>query len=146
MITDNPHTQTGRIIQSITDNGNRLTPARQVIVKTLVESAGHITADELAEKVRQTAPQVGRMTVYRTLDLLCELGQVRPIFQGTGAAHYILLPEGSHHHFICNRCHRVIEFADCTADDIAHTLAAQHGFQVQSHLLELHGLCAECKD
>lgn len=137
---------TERIFQAIVGNGNRLTPARQVIVETLVESAGHITADELAEKVRETAPQVGRMTVYRTLELLCELGQIRPIFQGTGAAHYILLPEGSHHHLICIRCHRVIEFAHCTANDIAQSLAVQHGFQVQGHLLEIHGLCADCKE
>ncbi len=136
---------TQRIIKSIADNGNRLTPARRVIVETLVESKGHITADELAEKVHRTAPQVGRMTVYRTLDLLCELGQIRPSFQGTGAAHYILLPEGSHHHLICNRCHRVIEFTHCTASDLAQALAVEHNFQVQSHLLEVHGLCSNCR-
>jgi len=135
-----------RIINAITENGNRLTPARQVIVETLVASNGHITADGLADQVRQTAPQVGRMTVYRTLDLLCELGQIRPIFQGTGAAHYVLLPEGSHHHLICIRCHRVIEFTHCTASDMAQALAAEHNFLVQSHLLEVHGLCTACQD
>jgi Fur family ferric uptake transcriptional regulator len=83
--------------------------------------------------------------VYRTLDLLCELGAVRPIFQGTGAAHFILMADGSHHHFICNRCHAVIEFDDCFAADLTQRLADRFGFTVSSHLFELHGLCANCR-
>lgn len=125
--------------------GHRLTAARKSIIETLVGSHGHITADDLAAKVRGVAPQVGRMTVYRTLDLLCELGVIRPIYQGTGAAHFILMAEGSHHHLICNRCHRVFEFDDCTAGDLLSALAKQFDFEVSSHLLELHGLCAECR-
>ena len=90
--------QIGQIKERMADNGYRLTPARQAIVDALVRCEGHITADELAQQVRASAPHVGRMTVYRTLELLCELGVVRPIYQGTGAAHYILMANGSHHH------------------------------------------------
>lgn len=132
------------LAQSVVNSGHRLTAARRAIIETLVNCGGHITADDLALRVRQTAPQVGRMTVYRTLDMLCELGQIRPIFQGTGAAHYILLAEGSHHHLICNRCHAVIEFDDCTAGVLAENLGEKYNFQVQSHLLEVYGLCENC--
>lgn len=131
--------------QSIQTSGYRLTAARQAIVEILVDSGGHITADELALRVRAANPRVGRMTVYRTLELLSELGAIRPIYQGTGAAHYILMSEGSHHHFICNRCHTVIEFDDCTADALTHQLAERLAFQVQGHLLEVHGLCVDCQ-
>jgi Fur family ferric uptake transcriptional regulator len=82
---------------ALQQRGYRLTAARQVILEVLVASGGHMSADDLAEKVRQQAPGVGRMTVYRTLDLLNELGFIRPVYQGTGAAHYILLEEGHHH-------------------------------------------------
>ena len=133
------------LAQAIQESGYRLTAARQVILEMLVVSGGHITADDLAAKVRGANPGVGRMTVYRTLDLLSELGVIRPIYQGTGAAHYILMAEGSHHHFVCNRCHRVIEFDDCTADSFTRQLAARLDFQVQGHLLEVHGLCAGCQ-
>ena len=127
-------------------NGHRLTAARQAIIAGLVACGGHITADDLAAQVRAAAPKVGRMTVYRTLDLLSELGAIRPIFQGTGAAHYILLAEGSHHHLICNRCHRVIEFDNCQGGELAQALGQQFNFQVQSHLLEVHGLCQNCRN
>lgn len=134
------------LAHAIQESGYRLTAARQSIVEILVASGGHITADDLAVRVRAANPQVGRMTVYRTLELLSELGVIRPIYQGTGAAHYILMAEGSHHHFICNRCHMVIEFDDCTADALTDQLAERLDFQVQGHLLEVHGLCAGCRD
>ena len=136
--------KTEKILTTIEQNGFRRTYARQEIIAALIESSGHITADDLAEKVRQHAPRIGRMTVYRTLDLLCDLGLVRPIYQGTGAAHYILLANGSHHHLICNRCHEVIEFQECVAAKLIEKIGQQFNFQISSHLLELHGLCGAC--
>lgn len=133
-----------RILNTVEQNGYRRTAARLAIITALVNCAGHITADDLADKVRQQAPHVGRMTVYRTLDLLCELGLVRPIYQGTGAAHYILMANGSHHHLICTRCHNVIEFEECGAIDLAQQMAERFNFHIVSHLLELHGLCENC--
>lgn len=136
--------QITQIKERITANGYRLTAAREAIVNALVCCEGHITADELVQQVRTHAPSVGRMTVYRTLDLLCELGVVRPIYQGTGAAHYILMANGSHHHLICTRCHNVIEFEECQATDLAQQMAERFNFHIVSHLLELHGLCENC--
>ncbi|MCA9975784.1 MAG: transcriptional repressor [Chloroflexota bacterium] len=131
--------------KTLTDNGHRLTTARQVILETLVTCGGHLSADDLAAKVRDAAPRVGRMTVYRTLDLLCELGMIRPIYQGTGAAHYILMDEGSHHHLICNRCGLVIEFDECMSSEVGQALSQRFNFKIQSHLLEFHGLCDHCQ-
>lgn len=138
--------ETEAILNVVVQNGYRRTSARLAIITALVECAGHVTADDLADRVRKQAPHVGRMTVYRTLDLLCELGLVRPIYQGTGAAHYVLMAGGSHHHLICNRCHNVIEFENCTADELAQQLAERFNFHVYSHLLELHGLCEDCHE
>jgi Fur family transcriptional regulator, ferric uptake regulator len=138
--------QAERLVSCLVEGGYRLTPARQAIIDALVNSHGHITADDLAALVHETSPQTGRMTVYRTLDLLCDLGLVRPIYQGTGAAHYVLLTGGSHHHLICNSCHRVFEFDRCGAGDLAQTLGDRFNFQVQSHLLEVYGLCEDCRE
>ncbi|MDJ0756005.1 MAG: transcriptional repressor [Ardenticatenaceae bacterium] len=136
--------ETKKILDVVVENGYRLTSARLAIITALVNSAEHVTADDLADKVRQQAPHVGRMTVYRTLDLLCELGIVRPIYQGTGAAHYILMAKGSHHHLICNRCHGVIEFEECFAAMLIEEMAKRFDFHISSHLLEIHGLCENC--
>jgi Fur family ferric uptake transcriptional regulator len=138
--------QAEHLSNSLTSSGYRLTSARRAIINALVESHGHITADNLAALVREGSPQVGRMTVYRTLDLLCELGLIRPVFLGTGAGHYILLDGGSHHHLICNQCQCVIDFDRCGASELAQAIGRQLNFQVQSHLLEVYGLCEGCRE
>lgn len=129
---------------ALRQNGHRLTRARQAILKTLVESGGHVSADELVELVREAAPGVGRMTVYRTLDLLHELSLIRPVYQGTGAAHYVLMEDGHHHHLVCTACQRVFEFDDCVAQEIGQALSNRFNFQIKGHLLEFYGLCPDC--
>lgn len=132
--------------RALKEKGYRLTPARVAIVAALVACGGHITADDLVARVHLQSAAVGRMTVYRTLELLSELGLIRPVYQGTGAAHYILLAEGHHHHLVCAHCARVIEFDDCMLENLGQVIAERYNFQLQSHLLELFGLCQECQD
>jgi Fur family ferric uptake transcriptional regulator len=127
-------------------NGHRLTAARQAILEVLLASGGHVSADQLAEMVRTEAPQVGRMTVYRTLELLSELGVIRPVYQGTGAAHYILMEDGHHHHLVCAGCDRVIEFEECVLAEIEEMVGGRFNFQIQGHLLEFYGMCADCQE
>lgn len=127
------------------EHGYRLTLARQAVITALLNSGGHMSADALAEIVRADAPQVGRMTVYRTLDLLSELALVRPIYQGSGAAHYILMDSGHHHHLVCSVCHTVIEFDDCILQGIEQAIGQRFQFDVKGHLLEFYGRCQNCR-
>ena len=131
--------------EALQAKGYRLTVARRAILQVLAGCGGHVTADDLAAMVRAEAPGVGRMTVYRTLDLLSELGLIRPVYQGTGAAHYILMDDGHHHHLVCSACHQVIEFDDCVLGEIEQLICSRFGFEVQSHLLELYGRCPDCQ-
>ncbi|MDX1415024.1 MAG: transcriptional repressor [Candidatus Promineifilaceae bacterium] len=127
-------------------NGYRITAARKAIIETLVKSGGHCTADELVDSVHAQMPGIGRMTVYRTLDILCQLALARPVYQGTGAAHFVLMRAGHHHHMICSDCGQVIEFDDCLLEEIStEKIGDPFGFQVQSHLIELHGQCRDCQ-
>ena len=139
------NTQVDLLIKAIVSQGYRQTTARRAILQTLIKSGGHVTADELADQVRVENPSVGRMTVYRTLDLLSELGLIRPIYQGTGAAHYVLLDQGRHHHLICNRCGTTIEFEHCGSETLSQELSEQFNFEIQAHLLEFYGLCEDCQ-
>lgn len=138
----NPQEHISHLIQA---HGYRLTAARQAIVGALLHSGAHISADGLVELVHQRDPQVGRMTVYRTLDLLCQLGCLRPVYQGTGAAHYILLDEGHHHHLVCRNCEKTVEFEECLLRELQEQIGQRFNFQIEGHLLELYGLCADCQ-
>ncbi len=131
--------------KAIQKKGYRLTAARRSIVAALVSSKGHISADELVDILHQGATDIGRMTVYRTLDLLTELGLIRPVYQGSAAARYVLLADGHHHHLICSSCQRVIEFDLCTLREIESILSSQSQFAVEGHLLEIYGRCHSCQ-
>jgi Fur family ferric uptake transcriptional regulator len=115
-------------------------------LQVLTSSGGHVSADQLVEMVRQQFPQVGRMTVYRTLELLSQLGVIRPVYQGTGAAHYILLEDGHHHHLVCACCDQVIEFEECVLEEIEQVVSGRFNFQIQGHLLEFFGICENCQE
>lgn len=136
---------TDELASALAARGYRLTIARRIILDTLLVSRGHLTADDLTELVRRRSPSIGRMTVYRTLDLLCDLGLLRPVYQGTGAAHYILMQGGHHHHLVCTGCGQVVEFDECALDEAHEQVARRFNFVVRSHLLELYGLCANCE-
>lgn len=136
--------QIDQITKVLQEKGFRLTGSRQAIIKALVQSGAHISADDLVQIVHESDPYVGRMTVYRTLELLCELNILRPVYQGTGAAHYILFEDGHHHHLICSNCAEVVEFDDCFISDLQAQIGRKFDFQIEGHLLELYGLCANC--
>lgn len=132
--------------QIIIDEGHRLTTARRIVLETLVECDGHLSADELTSAVRIRHEGIGRMTVYRTLDLLCELGLIRPIYQGFRAARFVLLTDGRHHHFVCSKCDQVIEIDNCLIEELDPRLGGGIGFEVRAHLLEVVGICNSCRE
>ena len=135
-----------QLSRTLSDNGYRMTAARRAILEAFVACHGHITADDLVDVVHQNAPNVGRMTVYRTLDIMCQLNLIHPVYQGTGAAHFVLLHDGHHHHLICSNCDKVIEFDECMVAEIETAVSQKFNFTVQGHLLEFYGLCADCSE
>jgi Fur family ferric uptake transcriptional regulator len=135
-------TEMGSALQQ---KGFKLTQSRRRILAALISCKGHITADGLYERIYQEQPGIGRMTVYRTLDLLSELGLIRPVYQGTGAAHYILLDQGHHHHLVCSNCGTTIEFDDCVVKKLEKSISRSFNFKIQGHLLEFFGRCSDCQ-
>jgi len=134
------------IEKKLASHGHRPTASRHEVILALLTSSGHLTAARLYEQMRDSGSRIGRMTVFRTLDLLAEIGVVRPTYQGSGAAHFVLLEEGHHHHLVCMQCSKTVEFADCSlADDLSQQLASRFKFKIEGHLLEIYGLCEMCQ-
>ena len=136
-------------IPSLTDRlrsaGYRLTPARLAVLAVVETSHAHLTPGLILDEAKKHDPQIGRATVYRTLELLTELGVLRPIYLGDGGV-YFIRAEGGHHHLVCTACGRVIEFDDCAAGEMIQELQERFGFQIDSHLLEFHGRCHACAE
>jgi Fur family ferric uptake transcriptional regulator len=132
-------------VQALRRAGYKLTGPRLTIMDELEKAGGHVTAAELLTKVQARDMSIGRASVFRTLDLLIQLGIVWTTVQGGSTVHYMLMPGGHHHHIVCTRCRRLIEFADCGLDRLIGQLEAQHGVRIEGHLLELYGHCQDCQ-
>lgn len=129
--------------QILKSRGYRLTNQRRIIVREL-EEGRHLSAEDLYERVKETHPEVGLSTVYRTLDLLHDLGIARKEDFGEGYSRYELATERMHHHARCEECGRVIEFNEELMEYLALQVERETGFVTDWHEITLHGRCEEC--
>ena len=123
--------------------GYRLTPARQLVLHA-VSGLEHATPDAICAEVQRTASSVNLSTVYRTLELLEELGLVTHTHLGHGAPIYHAAAEQQHLHLVCRVCGRVTEVAPAIADPLVETLRAQQGFETDVAHFAIFGRCADC--
>ncbi|MHB8927594.1 MAG: Fur family transcriptional regulator [Bacillota bacterium] len=127
----------------------RLTPQRVAVLEVLLQdSPGHLGADEIHARLRDTHPEVGLATVYRTLDMLESIRVVHKTDFGEGRSQFELNPrdEGHyHHHLICLDCGRIIEFQDDLLNQLEEEIARKAGFQVVDHTLRVYGYCRACR-
>jgi Fur family ferric uptake transcriptional regulator len=130
----------------ITDKGLKSTRQRDLIADTFLSQHGHLNVDELLERVRGLDDRISAATVYRTMKLLTECGLAAPRRFDDGQTRYEAAIDRHHHdHFICTRCHKIIEFEDDRIEVLQQAAAKQHGFLVTHHKLEMYGLCATCQ-
>jgi Fe2+ or Zn2+ uptake regulation protein len=133
--------------QRLREAGYKLTNARLTVLRVIEESNGHITSAEVLTRVHATDAGIGRASVFRTLDLLTQLGIIRPVYIDSSVTPaYVLLPEGHHHHFVCTHCHRTIEIEYCGLQEVEAKIACQLNVQLTGHLVEFYGLCADCTE
>jgi Fur family ferric uptake transcriptional regulator len=132
------------LIAELRRQGYRLTPQREMIVEAVAHAGRHVNAEEVFEIVRARSSAVNIATVYRTLDLLAELGLVSRTDLGGGTYAYASPHHGRHCHLVCRRCHCVIE-ADCDAlGSMEEALRGRHGFVPDLGHFVVYGLCQEC--
>lgn len=136
-----------RILQTLKTNGYRLTRPRQVIVEAIEQFERAFTAEELLVDVERRDPDVGRATVFRTLDVLSQVGALDRIHGPDGCHSYVLISDsGPHYHLlICSSCGSVIPFEACNVEDLYPRLSAQTNFAISGHMLEVFGLCDSCQ-
>lgn len=125
----------------------RITNARRTVLEVLCQDDEHLTSADVLEQVEARDPSIGRASVFRTLDLLTELGIIRPTFLDPRTPNYIVMPADGHHaHIVCPQCSRVIELGECEIEDLIQRIAANHGVEITGHLLELYGKCPDCAE
>ena len=140
-------TRTAGMITLMREHGFKITPQRRAILDIIAGSAEHLTPAAIYDQVCHLHPGIGRVTVYRTLEVLAKLGSIcRMHVNDTCRSYSIRRPSAHHHHLICSDCGQVVDFTDCQLNRLEQRLARQTGFKVEEHLLELHGQCRRATD
>ncbi len=135
-------------------HGYRLTVPRQAILDTLSKSKKHLSAEDIYLAVHKAYPGIGLTTVYRTLELLSQMGLVLKFDFGDGRSRYELA-EGPgakhHHHLVCTGCGRIIDYSEFIDEEvkvlkrIEKSLSRKYKFKINSHQIHFLGLCGKCK-
>jgi Fur family ferric uptake transcriptional regulator len=139
-----PRDQWAAVPDRFRGRGLRWTPQRRAVVDVLAETDGHITGAELVERCRARDPRTIPSTVYRTLDVLEELGLVRHGHGADGREEYHVGPEAEHGHMYCAACGGSWEIPGPAADRIRAALAAADGFEVDVSHVTVVGRCRTC--
>ncbi len=133
------------MLRDLRQAGYRLTPQREMILSVICESDGHLTADDVLQRVREHYPYLNKSAVYRTLELLTQLGFVNPTDFGGGRIEYEMHQHPHHHHLVCRRCGKRIEVDQHIFAPLDKTLRAEYGFAGDLDHFAIFGTCRKCQ-
>lgn len=126
-------------------HGYKFTPQRRIVIQTVASSQDHLTPAAIYEKVHQERPNIGLVTIYRTLDILAKLGLICELHAGGSCRSYTTGASEHHHHLICTNCGKVVDFSGYDLSQLEQRLSLETGFDIEDHLLEFVGLCQACQ-
>jgi Fur family ferric uptake transcriptional regulator len=129
------------------EQGLPITQQREAVAQVVFSSTGHLSVEEIEQRLRQDEERIGKATIYRTLDLLVKSKLVEEHDFGEGFKRYEhrLSRQPVHEHLICLECGTVIEFRSDEVARIEQRVLSDHGFEPSRHRLEIYGLCRDCR-
>lgn len=134
--------------KTLKENGYKLTNQRRVVLEALYKRDGeHLTAEEVHQIVKEVNPEIGLATVYRTLQLLSELGLIDKLNLDDGIVRYEIgdmETKHRHHHLICESCGDILGVEDDMLDPIEEAFFNNYGFKVNDHVAKFYGICKKC--
>jgi Fur family ferric uptake transcriptional regulator len=133
------------IVSTLQKHGYRITAPRRGVAMLIAERQGHFTAEDLLRSARRQRAGLGRATVFRSLELLTSLDLVERVDLPSGEHAYVTCEPTHHHHLVCSSCGRAVGVEEGDLDVALQEIGRRTGYQIDSHRLELFGLCASCQ-
>ncbi|MFC2022325.1 Fur family transcriptional regulator [Chloroflexota bacterium] len=134
-----------KVVAALRWHGYKLTPQRRAVIRAITSSQDHLTPAIIYKKVRQDHPNIGLVTIYRTLEILTELELICELHAGGICHSYTISTPQHHHHLICSNCGTVTDFTGYDLSELEQSLSKKSGFRIDGHLLEFVGLCQACQ-
>lgn len=133
------------IVAAFDGAGYRLTEPRRALARLIERRDGHFTADDLLHDSRRDRLGLARATVFRSLEVLIELGVIERLDLPSGEHAFVACEAAHHHHVVCQRCGRSTDVRDSGIGKLVAELGRRSSYRIDSHRLELFGLCPTCQ-
>ncbi len=136
------------VVTALRTRGLRLTTQREAVCEAVFNCQGHICAEHILMNAASRYPRlrINKTTVYRSLDLLMDLGLVSEHKCGDGRAQYEPASRGRHSHMICRKCGTLLDLEPDLAASLRNGLDERHGFQVELESYPILGVCRACRE
>ena len=132
-----------KITKILKSNGLKITPQRLMIFKVLENNTTHPSAEEVYTRVKETYPTVSFTTIYKTLETLKKLGEIKELIIDEDRKHYD--PNtNTHHHVICSGCKKILDIFDDFSPYIKLPDAVKNDYTVSGFQIAFYGTCKEC--
>jgi Fur family ferric uptake transcriptional regulator len=130
--------------ERVRERGGRMTVQRRLVLEALQKARHHITAEEIAARIRKQHPQIDPSTVYRNLEALESLGYVTHTHFEDRVTRWHLADERRHGHLVCRACGAELEVPMSTLEPLAKRLRQEHGFEADLAHSAVVGICRAC--
>lgn len=133
------------IIIRLRAQGHRLTPQRMAVLKTLIGNKEHLSVDQIHQRVKVDCPMTSLATIYKTVAVLKEMGEIREIGFSDGSNRYDGSSSDPHPHLICTRCKSIIDVDLDGLGNLPQEIAQRTGYQIKSYRFDFFGVCPQCQ-
>ncbi|RUM62427.1 MAG: transcriptional repressor [Persephonella sp.] len=127
------------------EKGLRYTRQREDVLRKILETKGHFEIEDIVLDFKKQSLDVSRSTVYRTLNILKELGIVNEVIKYKNKTLYEVALKEHHDHLVCEKCGRIIEFHSEEIEELQNKICKDYNFKPTFHRLEIYGVCEDCR-
>lgn len=133
-----------RATESLVRRGLRMTRQRQAVLDAIGRADGSFTAQQLHDAVRAESVSLGLTTVYRTLDILADVGAVERVHGPSNCEAFVAAGRTHGHTVVCRVCGAAAELSGLDCSGLLAEAAQKTGFRIDEHVVQLSGVCARC--
>ena len=139
-----PDLRLNQMVAKLREREYRLTPQRLAVLEILAVSHGHPSVERIYEQVKIDFPTTSLATVYKTVSLVKELGEVLELGFSDDRNRYDGNRPYPHPHLICNQCRKIIDPDLSSLHHMTEELEKETGFQIVNHRMDFFGICPDC--
>jgi Fur family peroxide stress response transcriptional regulator len=140
-----PETRLKEMVAKLKERNCRLTPQRLAVLEILAASEGHPSVERIYEQIQPDFPMTSLATVYKTVNLLREMGEVFELSLNDSGNRYDGNKPYPHPHLICTQCDAIEDLEVDVLTDIPQQVARGTGYRIVSHRLDFFGICPKCQ-